>query len=171
VWCGSFKNRRFGNRIPSIISVTRIGELGTTLAVTSKRSRLRRNSMRQELMWPSGILSDKLRVAKRVNELHTFCVPHHCISTTASTLSRLYRELTGILPDPHISVKPRSIIPEYITFKTTKTKKTPWLLVRERTISTDRPPLVDDFYCQLLWVVGCRVVSAADPLRSLISVF
>jgi hypothetical protein len=32
-------------RITSIIRVTRIGELGTTLAVTSNRSTLRRNSM------------------------------------------------------------------------------------------------------------------------------
>jgi hypothetical protein len=46
-----------------------------------------------------------------------------------------------------------------------------WPLVRERTIPTDRPPLVDEILCQLLWIEGCRVVSAADPLRSLISVF
>jgi hypothetical protein len=32
-------------RIVSIISVTRIGELGKTLAVTSNRSTLRRNTM------------------------------------------------------------------------------------------------------------------------------
>jgi hypothetical protein len=34
-------------RITSIISVIRIGELGTTLAVTSNRSTLRRNTIRQ----------------------------------------------------------------------------------------------------------------------------
>jgi hypothetical protein len=28
-----------------------------------------------------------------------------------------------------------------------------------------------DTTCQLLWIEGCRVVSAADPLRPLISVF
>jgi uncharacterized protein YeeX (DUF496 family) len=50
-------------------------------------------------------------------------------------------------------------------------KQTPWPLVRERTIPTERPPLVDEIECQLLQVEGCRVVSAADPLRSLISVF
>jgi hypothetical protein len=33
--CGSCKNRRFGKRSPSIIMVTRIGELGTALTVTS----------------------------------------------------------------------------------------------------------------------------------------
>jgi hypothetical protein len=38
---GSCKNRRFGGL--SIIRVTRIGELGTTLAVTKNRRTLRRN--------------------------------------------------------------------------------------------------------------------------------
>jgi hypothetical protein len=42
--CGSCKNRRFGRTfIASFIRVT-IGELGTTLAVTSNRRRLRRNT-------------------------------------------------------------------------------------------------------------------------------
>jgi hypothetical protein len=50
-------------------------------------------------------------------------------------------------------------------------KLTPWPLVRKRTIPNGRPPLVDEIQCQLLWTGGCRVVSAADPLRSLISVF
>jgi hypothetical protein len=50
-------------------------------------------------------------------------------------------------------------------------KQTPWPLVRKRTIPTERSPLVGDIYCQLLRIEGCRVVSAADPLRSLISVF
>jgi hypothetical protein len=45
-------------------------------------------------------------------------------------------------------------------------KKTPWLVVRELTVPTERPPLVDEIYCQLLWVEGCRVVSAADPPTS-----
>jgi hypothetical protein len=34
-------------------------------------------------------------------------------------------------------------------------------LVREQTISTERPPLVGE----LLRIEGCRMVSAADPLR------
>jgi hypothetical protein len=50
-------------------------------------------------------------------------------------------------------------------------KQTLWPLVRERTIPTERPPLVDEIQCQLLWMEGCRVVSAADPLQLLISVF
>jgi hypothetical protein len=52
-----------------------------------------------------------------------------------------------------------------------KTKQTPWPLVRKRTIPTERPPLVGETLCQLLWIEGCHVVSAADPLRSLIPVF
>jgi hypothetical protein len=44
-------------------------------------------------------------------------------------------------------------------------KQTPWHLVRERTIPTERPPLVDEIKCQLLWIQGCRMVSAADPPR------
>jgi hypothetical protein len=50
-------------------------------------------------------------------------------------------------------------------------RKTPWLLVRKRTIPTERPPLVDKFYCQLLRIERCRVISAAEPTRPLISVF
>jgi hypothetical protein len=52
-----------------------------------------------------------------------------------------------------------------------KTKQTPWPLVRERTIPTDRPPRVEEIYCQLVWIEGCRVVSAAESPRPLISVF
>jgi hypothetical protein len=43
-------------------------------------------------------------------------------------------------------------------------KQTPWPLVPKGTIPTERPPLVDEIYCQLLWIEGCRVVSAADPV-------
>jgi hypothetical protein len=60
----------------------------------------------------------------------------------------------------------------YCCCKHTHTQKqTPWPLVRERTIPTERPPLVDEIYCQLLWIEECRVVSSADLLRSLMSVF
>jgi hypothetical protein len=38
-------------------------------------------------------------------------------------------------------------------------------LVRERTIPTELPPLVGEVGCQLLQIEGCRMVSAADPLR------
>jgi hypothetical protein len=42
--CGSCKNRRFGEPSASFIRVTRICELGTTLAATSNRHTLRRNT-------------------------------------------------------------------------------------------------------------------------------
>jgi hypothetical protein len=42
--CGSCKNRRFGELSASFIRVTRICELGTTLAVTSNRRTLQRNT-------------------------------------------------------------------------------------------------------------------------------
>jgi hypothetical protein len=52
-------------RIPSIIRVTRIGELGTTLAVTSNRSTSRRNTItisspRWFLHGPHGVTSQKM---------------------------------------------------------------------------------------------------------------
>jgi hypothetical protein len=43
--CGSCKNRVSNELSASIIRVTRIGELGTTLAVTSNRRTLRRNTL------------------------------------------------------------------------------------------------------------------------------
>jgi hypothetical protein len=42
--CGSCKNRRFGETGASFIRVTGISELRTTLAVTSNRGTLRRNT-------------------------------------------------------------------------------------------------------------------------------
>jgi hypothetical protein len=51
--------------------------------------------------------------------------------------------------------------------KQTKNKQTPWPLVRERTIPTDRRHLSTKFSVNYLWIERCRVVSAADPLRSL----
>jgi hypothetical protein len=54
--CGSCKNRRFGGTSSSFIKVTRIGELGTTLAATSNRRTLRRSWFLQE---PHGLTSQK----------------------------------------------------------------------------------------------------------------
>jgi hypothetical protein len=55
----------------------------------------------------------------------------------------------------------------------TKTKKiqTQWLFVCKTTVPTERPPLVGEFYCKLLRIEGCCVVSAAEPPRPLMSVF
>jgi hypothetical protein len=50
-------------------------------------------------------------------------------------------------------------------------KTTPCPSALKRNIPTERPPFVSKIMCQLLWIEGCRVVSAADPPRLLISVF
>jgi hypothetical protein len=63
-------------------------------------------------------------------------------------------------------IKGKMFIVEY------KNKKlTPLPLVRERILLTELPPIFSEIYCQLLWIEVCRVVSAADPLRSLIFSF
>jgi hypothetical protein len=43
--CGCVRTDVLGERVASTIKVTRIGELGKTLDVTSYRSTLRRNTM------------------------------------------------------------------------------------------------------------------------------
>jgi hypothetical protein len=50
-------------------------------------------------------------------------------------------------------------------------KQTTCSWVRERNIPTQRPPLVGKNKYHLWGIEGCRVVSATDPVRSLISVF
>jgi hypothetical protein len=45
----------------------------------------------------------------------------------------------------------------------THKKKTPWFLVRKRTIPTELPSLIGEFWWQLLRLEGCRVVNAAVP--------
>jgi hypothetical protein len=54
--CGSCKNRCFAENITSIIKMTRFGEGGTTLAVTSNRSTLRSNTNTADIVPPSPIL-------------------------------------------------------------------------------------------------------------------
>jgi hypothetical protein len=65
----------------------------------------------------------------------------------------------------------QGVLQDRYKIKRQNNKQTPWPLVRNRTIPTDRPPLVDEIYCQLLWIEGCCVVSAAVPPQSLMSVF
>jgi hypothetical protein len=36
-------------------------------------------------------------------------------------------------------------------------------LIRERTVPTDRPSIIDVVSATFLWIEGCRVVSATDP--------
>jgi hypothetical protein len=40
--------------------------------------------------------------------------------------------------------------------------------VSERTIPTERPPLVGEVICQLLRIEGCHVVSVTDPYGSIL---
>jgi hypothetical protein len=47
--------------------------------------------------------------------------------------------------------------------KQTKEKQTRWLLFRERTIPTERQPLVAEFLYKILQIEGCRVVRPTDP--------
>jgi hypothetical protein len=46
-----------------------------------------------------------------------------------------------------------------------------WHLVRKRTISTERPQLVGEIECHPLRIEGFRVINAAEPPWSFISVF
>jgi hypothetical protein len=55
------------DRIAYIVKVTRIGELGTTLAVTSNRSTLRRNTMKNGVLWdvtPCGSCKNRRSVRR-----------------------------------------------------------------------------------------------------------
>jgi hypothetical protein len=87
-----------------------------------------------------------------------FCVinrvpTHH----TQVRRSLLYRE------DLMICIKSPHIHKFDCVCKLWQQKKTPWPLVRKRTIPTDRPPLVGEIWWQILWIEGCHVVSAVDP--------
>jgi hypothetical protein len=42
-------------------------------------------------------------------------------------------------------------------------KKTPWLVLRKRTIPTERSPLVSEVSANFFADRGCRVISATDP--------
>jgi hypothetical protein len=43
-------------------------------------------------------------------------------------------------------------------------QQTPWPLVRKRTTPTKRPPLVDEIYCQLLWIEVSRGQRGESPM-------
>jgi hypothetical protein len=55
---------------------------------------------------------------------------------------------------PNCSLYPRmssysSVLTKFLTTRPQRNKQTPWPLVLKRTISTERPPLVGEFLCQL----------------------
>jgi hypothetical protein len=79
--CGSWKNLRFGELSPSIISVTRIGELGTTLAVTN-RSKLRSNIVRWLLVTANAVSSSPILLTLKMEALR---------SSETSVLTRVRR--------------------------------------------------------------------------------
>jgi hypothetical protein len=54
--CGSCNNGRFEELTAPIISVTRIGELGISLAVTSNRRTLRRNTSLRQLLVTANVV-------------------------------------------------------------------------------------------------------------------
>jgi hypothetical protein len=64
--CGSCKDRHFEERIASIIKVTKIGELGTTLAVNSNGRTLRRNTLMME-----ALRSSETSVLRRTSLLNS----------------------------------------------------------------------------------------------------
>jgi hypothetical protein len=84
------------------------------------------------------------------------------------TCSYWYTCFLSVVDQEVLCTRNTEPVPPSILFMS---KQTSWPLVRKRTIPTERPSLVGEIRCYLLWIEGCRVVSEADPLRSLISVF
>jgi hypothetical protein len=74
--CAPCKNVRFGDPIVSIIRVTRIGELGTTLAVNSNRRTLPHiiflRSVRLLLLTANVVPSSQILVTLMMESLHSF---------------------------------------------------------------------------------------------------
>jgi hypothetical protein len=127
--CSSCKNRRFG---VSIIRVTRIGEQGT-LAVTSNR-----NTLRRIIVWHIAFLRNVCSY-----NIHSL-LDKSCSSETSVRTRATERNIPedGI---PHSVLQAVSVASNSDNRLTPSlNKQTPWPLVRERTIPTERPPLVDE---------------------------
>jgi hypothetical protein len=122
----------------SVIRVTRICELGTTLAVTSNRRTLRRNT--------KG--SSETSVLTRATQHN---IPEGTILHNVNVLRQ------NVTVDGGQSKVGACQLEVLLPYTNKKTKQTPWPLVRKRTIPTDRPPLVDEIctsaiYCKKYWV-------------------
>jgi hypothetical protein len=106
----------------SFIRVTRIGELGTTLAVTNNRRVMKgalSSSDRRFLQQPHGVTSQKTPffIVTAVKTLNLTRLPFFAWVFLKINCTELIK---------------------------TKTKQTPWPLVRKRTIRTERPPLIGE---------------------------
>jgi hypothetical protein len=99
---------------------------------------------------------------------HSLSSVHGCLFNIFASTLRCWRPSLYSQPEDAPCCGNKGISLKFHSFAlpshTKKQKQTPWPLVRQQNIPTERPPLVDEIYCQLLWIEGCRVVSAADPL-------
>jgi hypothetical protein len=149
----------------SFIRVTIMGELGTMLAVTSNR----REWFLMSLIFPAALDSVDCSVSNR-NEYHKHeqkfswrIERGRCLKllTSVPSVNRFLDNAWSLL-EPYryprrflnfifrrknrvtlLSLQPQNL--EALFKQTNKqTKQTPWPLVRERTIPTDWPPLVDE---------------------------
>jgi hypothetical protein len=82
-------------------------------------------------------------------------------------------ELGTTLQEPHgvTSQKTPFFIVTAVKNLKSYLRYSPLLLVRKRTRATERPPPVEQYWCQLLRMKGYRVVSTAEPPRPLIFSF
>jgi hypothetical protein len=82
--CDSCNNRRFGELSVSFIRVTRIGELGITLAVTSNRRTLRRNTdiQRRRKYFLNNVVA-LMRIASIIDDVI-------CFSLETMTLRQIF---------------------------------------------------------------------------------
>jgi hypothetical protein len=102
--CGSCKNRRFGETITSIIKVTRTGELGTMLTVTSNRlARATRRNIPEDaipqsvLPFPSSIDLFQFRITLKPRVLETLGkAPRTVYETIPRVLGTQDRNTTSI---------------------------------------------------------------------------
>jgi hypothetical protein len=121
----------------SIIRVTRIGEVGTTLT------------------WCRFVYEpiDAESYEGTLKTLKPFVVLYASavclVSVSPAILSEVSQLTVDVLRHSHLHLVfeecPRSLCCSFLKLENKKKKKqTPWPLVRERTIPTDRPPLVDE---------------------------